>query len=844
MHRFASVVKRIIVALTLVGAFVVPGQSQTTAVTATVTHSGVAYGNGTYQINFVPNSQSGLPASAYRLNGSTFTQSFSGSLDASGVLSVTIGDNSVISPSGSSWIFRICSLAGNTCFTYQGTVTGASQSLTTQLSNASIAIQGQTQITSPTSSTEPGIQAYAAGGQSGVVWSLKSANGTVLFSVDGSGNVVCAGTGCGGGGGGSGPAISVNGTPTTSQSLLNFINSSAFNGVTLTFTNPALGNIQAVLSGTFANTALANSSVTINTSGCLGGGGSVALGASLSLTSTTCLTTSSTLANLAPSTSAQLATLLSDETGSGLAVFNNSPTFANQITVPVIIIGSSNPADAGAVRFDNAQVLAWEANPAGTDLTLGVDTSNILQSSAAFNAPTLTEGGSAVPNSTDNLGFFSATTSAQLRGVLSDETGTGSAVFSNTPALTTPDIADFTVSTLPAAGTRGRTAIVTDATATDDCTVGGAATYAFCIDNGTAWVPAGGSGAGGGATTSLNNLAATAVNASIIPGADNTIDLGSASLHWRTLYFGTSLVGPTVSTTGTNGGLDALEGTGAGLTAALNHDLLWADSTAHRWKMNNNNGTSDTVAGFLDKLNVFAATTSAELAGVISDETGSGKLTFATAPTFLTSITTPVVISAAADPADAGVIRLGNAENIAWEANPTGTDLTLTVTSGNIFSLSAPLSVATGFQIGGAATSGHYLRGNGTNYVDAAISASDLPVALASSTSVNGTTIPSGGVTLSQTVASGTSALGTGAISSGACATAVTTAATGTATTDVIWWGFNADPTSTTGYSPSANGMLTIIAYPTANNVNYKVCNNTNSSITPGAVTLNWRVLR
>jgi hypothetical protein len=97
---------------------------------------------------------------------------------------------------------------------------------------------------------------------------------------------------------------------------------------------------------------------------------------------------------------------------------------------------------------------------------------------------------------------------------------------------------------------------------------------------------------------------------------------------------------------------------------------------------------------------------------------------------------------------------------------------------------------------------------------------------------------------LSTTVVSGTSALGTGAITSATCASAVTTSATGTATTDVIWWGFNGDPTAVTGYVPLVAGMLTIIAYPSANNVNFKVCNNTNASVTPGAITLNWRVVR
>lgn len=97
---------------------------------------------------------------------------------------------------------------------------------------------------------------------------------------------------------------------------------------------------------------------------------------------------------------------------------------------------------------------------------------------------------------------------------------------------------------------------------------------------------------------------------------------------------------------------------------------------------------------------------------------------------------------------------------------------------------------------------------------------------------------------LTSTIASGTSALGTGAISSATCATVVTTTATNTATTDAILWGFNGDPTAVTGYVPLVAGMLTIIAYPSSGNVNFKVCNNTSGSVTPGAITLNWRVVR
>jgi hypothetical protein len=51
---------------------------------------------------------------------------------------------------------------------------------------------------------------------------------------------------------------------------------------------------------------------------------------------------------------------------------------------------------------------------------------------------------------------------------------------------------------------------------------------------------------------------------------------------------------------------------------------------------------------------------------------------------------------------------------------------------------------------------------------------------------------------------------------------------------------FSADPTSTTGYVPGA--MLTIVGWTSSNLVSFKVCNNTGSSLTPGAVTIEWSV--
>jgi hypothetical protein len=112
-------------------------------------------------------------------------------------------------------------------------------------------------------------------------------------------------------------------------------------------------------------------------------------------------------------------------------------------------------------------------------------------------------------------------------------------------------------------------------------------------------------------------------------------------------------------------------------------------------------------------------------------------------------------------------------------------------------------------------------------------------------TGTDGSSVAFGtGGTVVYKIASGTKALATTAISSGACSSAQTDTATGTTTSDTIQATFASDPTAVTGYSPGTSGMLTIIPYPTANTVNFKVCNNTSSSITPGAISLNWRVTR
>ena len=113
------------------------------------------------------------------------------------------------------------------------------------------------------------------------------------------------------------------------------------------------------------------------------------------------------------------------------------------------------------------------------------------------------------------------------------------------------------------------------------------------------------------------------------------------------------------------------------------------------------------------------------------------------------------------------------------------------------------------------------------------------------------------GIPLTKTVASGSVELNTttvaasGVIASGACQV-LGTAATATgalSASDGVDWYFVGSPVAKTGFSPSANGMLTLIPYVSANDaVQIATCNNTAASITlntsGNGATIKWAVRR
>lgn len=105
---------------------------------------------------------------------------------------------------------------------------------------------------------------------------------------------------------------------------------------------------------------------------------------------------------------------------------------------------------------------------------------------------------------------------------------------------------------------------------------------------------------------------------------------------------------------------------------------------------------SGTVAVTSDKLSVFASTSSSELAGVISDETGTGALVFATSPTFTTSIDSGATFAAFASAtaltiggsSSAQTINIGSAStgsstyNIGTGATANGETKTINIGTG------------------------------------------------------------------------------------------------------------------------------------------------------------------
>ena len=220
-------------------------------------------------------------------------------------------------------------------------------------------------------------------------------------------------------------------------------------------------------------------------------------------------------AGLGTISSADLASALTDETGTGLVVFATSPT----LITPALGTPSS--------------VILTNATGTAAGLTAGTVTTN-----ANLTGHITSTGNATV------LGSFS---SANLLAALTDKTGTGVNVFATTPTFSTSVVTDS--ATFSAFNTTATT-----------LNIGGAATSLNL-------------GAATGTTTINNDLAVKAVTVAghILPATNITYDLGSAANRFRDIYLsGNTINLGTVTISGSASGitLTSLNNTPIGSTTA------------------------------------------------------------------------------------------------------------------------------------------------------------------------------------------------------------------------------------------------------------------------------------
>ncbi len=419
---------------------------------------------------------------------------------------------------------------------------------------------------------------------------------------------------------------------------LQALTNKTYNGLTITNSTGTV-TVAAAKTLTFSNTLTFTG--TDFSSVAFGAGGTVAY-------------TGNNLSSFASTTSAQLAGVLSNETGTGVAVFNDTPT----LVTPVLGVATATsvnkvtltaPATAATLTIANNKVLT-----ASNTLTLtGTDSSSVN-----FGA------GGTVGYAGDTLAVHASTTSAQLAGVLSNETGTGVAVFNDTPTLIAPILGTPTsgvltnLTGLPIAtgvanlGTGVATFLTTPSSANlisavTNETGTGALTFATSP---TLVTPV----LGVATATSVNGLGITTSTGTLTipngvtvtgPASSGTIAVSGADINTTGQVTVTHLAaalpvaqGGTGDTTLTSHGVLIGAGTSpvAVTTAGTAGYVLMSNGASADPTFQAVLGTGDALVG--NPLSQFASTTSAQLAGVISDDTGTGGLVFATTPTLVTPV--------------------------------------------------------------------------------------------------------------------------------------------------------------------------------------------------------------
>ena len=365
--------------------------------------------------------------------------------------------------------------------------------------------------------------------------------------------------------------------------------------------------------------------------------------------------TASPLSQFAATTSAQLAGVISDETGTGLLVFATSPTLTTPVlgtptsgtltncTAPTSIITSGTFADA---RVAESNVTQHEAALTITESQIS-DLSHTVATLNAIGNVTITSiasgeilkwnGSAWINNTLAEAGVAAAShvhaTTDITSGTLTDARVAESNVTQHEAALTITEsqISDLshTVATLAAIG---------------NVTITSVASGELLKWNGSAWV---------NNTLAEANIAALGhlhTTAAVTSGtfADARISESSVTQHQTALSITESQISDlshAIATVGSIGDVTITSIASGELlkwngSAFINNTLAEAgiSATGHGHTESDISDLGTAVAMVADNLSVFAATTSAQLAGIISNETGTGSLVFATSPTLVTPV--------------------------------------------------------------------------------------------------------------------------------------------------------------------------------------------------------------
>lgn len=138
-----------------------------------------------------------------------------------------------------------------------------------------------------------------------------------------------------------------------------------------------------------------------------------------------------------------------------LAIFLNSSSYAQTPVLPAyqgtsspsVVVSTATPLPVSIFGGSNGQCLVSNGTKflpnscggggSGTVTSITAGSTNIVVTPSPLTTTGTIDIGTAVATSSNNLGFFSPTTSAQLAGVISDETGTGVLTFATAPTFTT-----------------------------------------------------------------------------------------------------------------------------------------------------------------------------------------------------------------------------------------------------------------------------------------------------------------------------------------------------------------------------------------------------------------------